>query len=181
MTTLPNLRDVDRYRDETNDNRLALPVGDHTYEFSAASLPFRAGLLMTRMRVGAARYAEALARGEEVDPAERLLSPAEEAYLFDVVIPPDVKNAWELDDIAIVETEHIRETVVRWLTWGLANATAYWEGRHLAKDANPPEDSASTPTAGSSPRKKTTRRRSTGATSSARGRTSKPASKPTTE
>ena len=180
MTTLPDLRDLDRYRDETNDRRLALTVGGHTYEFSAASLPYRAGLLIKRMQVGVAQFAERVARGEQPDPTERLLSPAEEVYLFDTVIPPEMRARWETDDITVAETEHIRETVVRWLAWGIDNATAYWEGRHLAEDARPPEGPASTKTGGSSKRATPRKRRSTGATSSVRGRTSKPGSTPTT-
>ena len=188
MTTLPDLRDVDRYRDETNDRKLALPVGGHVYEFTVAAVPYRAGLLIKRMLADFAQYAEALARGEAPNPRDRLLSPAEEKYLYEVVVPKDIRDQWERDDITVAEARHVQETVIRWLTFGLDNAVAYWEGRHLAADDDPPVAAPTNPSGtkmgGSSAQRnkprKAKRRRSRGSTSSPPGSTSKPDSTPTT-
>ncbi|TDP90519.1 DUF7426 family protein [Labedaea rhizosphaerae] len=183
----PDLRELKHFTDETHARALELPINGKTYRFDAGKISFRAGLLITRMRVAQALYQAALDAGEDPDPEVVTLDDDEYRHVLEQLVTPERRDEFIADGLTVDEVEHVRKTVLLWLMWGEEAAADYWVGKLSdgGKDGPDPKvpASASTKTAGSSTRKSSTgtnRRRSTGSTSSKPGDSSRPDSTPTT-
>jgi hypothetical protein len=129
--------DLRSFQSEVDEERLPLPIGGVTYEFSK-SIPFRTGLVISAVRAEAEGIKEAVEAGDEPDTSA-LDKYDEQQTMRDLF--GDQWDRMVADGVKTSEFRHVYETLFAWHMAGQEAALLVWERRE--GDARPPARSAS--------------------------------------